>query len=123
MIEHGGLGFVDEVLYKSGFAPGNISARYRNEQLLLRELIREATLRRRKDMPEDEVLQRATHIRPESTSNFTRIDAGAEYFIGSCLYARGEPAASKYLRRAIAGNPFHVKAWAKLFSGWMHYRA
>jgi glycosyltransferase involved in cell wall biosynthesis len=121
LIEIGDLAFIDDVLYETAFAPGDISARYRDKQLLLRDLVFEATQRRRSGLPEDDVLRRAALVRPEPEGNFKRIDAAAEYFIGSCLYAKGDPAAVHYLRRAIAGEPFHLKAWAKLlFSSVLH---
>lgn len=114
LIEVGGLAFVEDVLYQSSFGPGDISARYRAQQLMLRDLIHETTLRRRGGLPEGEVLQRAAQIHRRTVPDFQRIDAGAEYFIGSCLYARDDPAAAEYLQRAIAGDPFHFRAWAKL---------
>jgi len=122
LIEVGGLAFVDEVLYETGFAPGDISARYRDKQVLLRDLILEATQRRRSSLPEDDVLRRAALVRPDTEADFKRIDSAAEYFIGSCLYAKGDPAAATYLRRAIAGQPLHLKARAKLlFSRILHH--
>lgn len=121
MIEVGGLGFVEEVLYQSSFVPGAISARYRTQQLLLRDLISEATLRRRRGETEEAVLERAKSVRPGSGASDRRVDAAAQYFIGSCLMQRGDRAAAKYLRRAIAENPLHVKAWLKLLGGRLRY--
>ena len=122
LIEVGDLAFVDEVLYEAGFAPGDISARYRDKQFLLRDLILEATQRRRSGLPQDDVLRRAALVRPDREADFKRIDSAAEYFIGSCLYAKGDPAAATYLRRAIEGQPLHFKARAKLlFSRLLHH--
>lgn len=114
LIEVGGLAFVDEVLYQSSFERGSISARHRAQQLVVRDLIRETTLQRRTGISERDALDRAAQIRPGTASDFQRIDAGAEYFIGSCLYARRDPAAAEYMRRAIASDPFHFRAWVKL---------
>jgi glycosyltransferase involved in cell wall biosynthesis len=123
LIEVGGLEFVNEMLYQSGFTPENISARYRDQQVLLRDLIREATLQRRNGLSEDDVMFRSAGINPETSAQFNRTDAAAEYFIGSCLFARDDPAAAIYLRRVIAGNPFHLKAWAKLLGSRIRHRA
>lgn len=114
LIELGGLEFVNDVLYESGYAPGAISARYRPQQLLLRDLIREATLCRRRGEMDGAVLERAKLVRPETGPSHRRTDAAAQYFIGSCLMQRGDQAAAEYFRRAITENPFHLRARLKL---------
>lgn len=121
LIEAGDLAFIPEVLYQSCFTPGSISAVYRSQQLLLRELIREATLRRRRGQQENHVLARAAQIRPEDGMRGNSSNADANYFIASCLYSRRDPAATRYLRQTIAENPLHMKAWLKLLGG--HWRA
>ena len=123
LIEIGGLAFVDEVLYEASFAPGDISARYRDKELLLRDLILEATQRRRSGRPEDDVLRRAALVRPDTEADLKRLDSAAEYFIGNCLYAKGDQAAATYLRRAIAVEPSNLKAWAKLICSRILHRA
>jgi glycosyltransferase involved in cell wall biosynthesis len=114
LIEAGDLGFVEEVLYRSSFIPGDISARYRSQQLLLKELIREAALCRRRGETDNHILERARLVRPQSRERNRLNDAAAEYFIGSCLLQRGDRDAGRYLSRAVRGNPLHLKAWAKL---------
>jgi glycosyltransferase involved in cell wall biosynthesis len=116
LIEVGDLAFTEQVYYQVNFAPGSISGRYRAQQITLRELIREATLLRQVGKAEDKVLQQAAQVRPIPGNSYRLVDAGAQYFIGSCLYARGDPAAAAYLRRAIVGNPTHVRAWVKLLA-------
>ena len=116
LIEVGEMAFTEQVLYQVDFRPGSISGRYRAQQVLLGELIREATLLRHVGEAEDSVLQRAAEIRPIPGNDYRLVDASAQYFIGSCLYARGDPASAAYFRRAIAGNPAHVKAWVKLLA-------
>jgi len=123
LIEVGDLAFVNEVLYQVRFAPGSITARHRQQQMLLRDFIREATLLRRNGGSESDVLQQAAAIQPVKNENDKQIDADAEYFIGSCLHRRGDPAAAAYLRRAVAARPLHFRAWAKLISSRVRYRA
>jgi glycosyltransferase involved in cell wall biosynthesis len=121
LIEVGDFEFVREPLYQSSFAPGALSARYRAEQLLMRDLIREATLRRRRGETDDPVLQKASLIRPGRDKNTLQLDAAADYFIGSRLLQRGDKAATHYLLRAAKSNPLHLKAWAKLLLSKVRY--
>jgi hypothetical protein len=123
LIEVGGLAFVDEVLYQVRFSPGSITARHRPQQQVLRGLIREATLARRSGKPETEVLEQAAKVGPGNHETDRLGNADADYFIGSCLHRRRDPAAAAYLRRAIAARPFHMKAWAKLISSRVLHKA
>ena len=123
LIEVGDLAFVNEVLYQVQFSPGSITALHRPEQQELRGLIREATIARRRGEPETEVLRQAAKIRPAGQITDRLGNAEADYFIGSCLHRRRDPAAATYLRRVIKAKPFHLKAWAKLFSSRMLHQA
>ncbi len=114
LIELGKLEFHNEVLYQSRFAPSGVTAFYRPQQVVLRDLIRQTTLLRRNGEPEEQILRKAAAIRPEALRAKSGIDGSAEYFIGSCLYQRGDPAAATYLRKSISANPFNLKAWVKL---------
>lgn len=114
LIEVGSLGLVDEVLYQSRFAPGDLSARHRPQQMLLRDLIREATLCRREGHSEDALLQQAATVRGPAATAGKYAESRAEYFIGSCLLRRRDPAARRHLWRAVRQEPLHLKAWAKL---------
>jgi glycosyltransferase involved in cell wall biosynthesis len=120
--ELGGLAFIDEVLYQVRFAPGSITARHRPQQLLLRNLIQKATLLRRRGASEEVLLRQAATVGPIAGGNDKHIDSNAEYFIGSCLHVRGDPAATAYLRRVVAARPLHFKAWVRLLSSHMRNR-
>lgn len=123
LVEVGGLAFVDEALYQVRFGLGSITALHRPQQLLLRDLIREATLLRRNGQSEKSVLKQAAAVRNESNEGNRQSEADAEYFIGSCLHRRGDPAAELYLRRAVAASPLHFKAWAKLLHFHVRHKA
>jgi glycosyltransferase involved in cell wall biosynthesis len=110
----GEVEYLSEELYESRFSYDSISARQTARQAALRELIAEASRLRAVGASENEVLERAAHIRPSESVPSTQSDADIDYFLGSCLASRGDPAAKAYFLRALKKRPFSPKAWAKL---------
>jgi glycosyltransferase involved in cell wall biosynthesis len=121
LIEVGQLEFVKQALYRERIVPDSISSRNRASQLALKALIMEATKQRRCGESESDVLLRAATIQPGSDVANRNTEADAYYFIGSCLYARGDTSAAGYFRKVIRSNPLNIKAWVKLTSGWLRY--
>ena len=116
IVDFGGIEFTPEVLYQVRFNHDSITAQFGGQQRQLRSLIARAAHRRDRGEPEDDLLeQAATLARPVQRKGVSsRAVAGADYFIGSCLLARRDPAAGQYLRSALKRRPFSSKTWAKL---------
>lgn len=112
----GTLEYTTEVLYQVGFTHGCLSARFGEEQRQLRRLIAVATRARARGEPEDDMLATAAKVRGvgNSASAASDPDTDTDYFVGSCLSARGDARAHGYFRRVLRHRPFHIKAWAKL---------
>lgn len=104
---------VPEVLYIARVTPESISASARVEQQELAQLSREALRMRMEGRPDDEVVARATTIRPVSGRAFCRKARGL-YFIGETLRRNGDPRAVRYLRDATAACPLLLKSWLRL---------
>jgi glycosyltransferase involved in cell wall biosynthesis len=112
LYELGRFAALPTVLYQAKVAPTTISGYYRDEQVALTELIRAATRLRRNGKSEDEVLQKALFVRPQSKVESSRArKAAALYFVGACLRARKDPRARGYFGQAIRTWPMHLKAW------------
>ena len=118
----GSLVYTREILYQVGFTHDSLSARYGDRQRRLRAIIAEATRRRVEGKPEADLLERAVTIRKPNGGGAAH-SAGsaidADYFIGSCLAKRHDPAARRYLGRVIRRRPFHAKAWVKLIGSYL----
>lgn len=122
--EFGQLRYVNSVLLQIGYSHNCISARYGAQQRFLRQLIVESGRRRRAGGSEAGVLAQAEAIRPGKAGGPEASSADADYFIGSCLLQRADPAARGYLWRVIKGRPFMWRAWLKLsLSLLKHHRA
>jgi glycosyltransferase involved in cell wall biosynthesis len=105
---------VPEVLYRARLEPGALSGRYAREQRRLARLIRQAAAARRAGRDESALLAAAAKIRPRRRGGTRRGYAKGAYFIGSCLQGRDPAAARRYLLEAVANNPMHLRAWARL---------
>lgn len=110
----GEIEYLEDELYEVKFLHGSITATQRARQTKMRELIAEATRLRSMGESDHEVLQRASQVRPSSDRPSTETEADSDYFIGSCLALRRDPAARAYLFRAIKRRPWMSRAWAKL---------
>lgn len=97
MVELGTHLVVPEVLYEATLSPGSISGSRRREQ--------EAPV-----LKEAEALsERCRGLRAQP-----RRQADGAYFIGACLSREHPDLARRYLRQALALNPWHLKARLKL---------
>jgi len=112
LAERGSFGHVHEPLCRYQYSATNISARYRREQLALRDLICEATAARKQGLGDAHVLEQARAIGPARANPDAAADA--DYFVGSCLLARGDRRSRTYFLRALAARPLHAASWAKL---------
>ncbi|HWS73404.1 MAG TPA: hypothetical protein VN605_14925, partial [Thermoanaerobaculia bacterium] len=91
-----------------------ISSRHRAEQVetaTLSLLLRDASA----DAERDELLQRAAAIRPRRGTKRRRDEAGALYFIASCLRQQSNAKWRRYALRSLRRNPLQLRAWAILF--------
>ncbi|KEF42970.1 MAG: hypothetical protein ER33_03630 [Cyanobium sp. CACIAM 14] len=118
MVEHGPHRVVPEVLYEATLSPGSISGSRRPEQEAFHSLIVAATQARRDGREETPWLEQAEALsqrcRSTGPSARPRRQADGAYFIGACLAGERPEVARLYLRRALALNPWHVKARLKL---------
>ena len=108
----GRIVFVPEVLYEVHYAPGDISAVRRNNQIELTTIALQI-----RDRPADAntLLARARAIHPARGDSSKRRDAArALYFIASCLRRNGDPRFRQYARAALRKNPLHLRAWLLL---------
>lgn len=110
----GEVEYLPDELYESRFSYDSISARQTARQAALRELIAEASRLRGSGSSDADVIKRAASIRPSESHPATQSDADIDYFLGSCLASRGDPAARAYLLRSLRKRPLSIKAWAKL---------
>jgi glycosyltransferase involved in cell wall biosynthesis len=116
MVELGSHLVVPEVLYQATLSPGSISGSRRREQEEFHGLIVGATQARRSGQEESPWLAQAELLadRCRSAPPEPRRQADGAYFIGACLARQSPDLARVYLRRALALNPWHLKARLKL---------
>lgn len=107
-----------EVLYTMRVTPGSISTSSKTVQEKLAKLSLAAMHARVAGEDESAILARAAAIRPPFRQRRT-VRADGLYFIGETLRRRGDPAAARYLRRAIAARPWMLRAWIR----WMQAQA
>lgn len=113
MARFGGIEYTRETLYQVTFVHSSISARFAEQQRQLRRIIATATQRRQRSESEDDLLKSAAVIRGCRESGiFSPVPA--DYFIGSCLFALGNPKARYYFWRVLRCKPFMLKTWGKL---------
>ncbi|MGZ5443013.1 MAG: glycosyltransferase family 2 protein [Thermoanaerobaculia bacterium] len=107
-----------QVLYTMRVTPGSISTSSKTVQEKLAKLSLAAMRARAAGEDESPILAGAAAIRPPFPQRRT-VRADGLYFIGETLRRRGDPAAARYLRRAIAARPWMLRAWIR----WMQARA
>lgn len=113
--EVGELLFMQDVLLQTSFEIESLSGLYRKEQERTVQLIMECARRRRAGIAEDEILEKASRIRPtRKRFGRGRAIAKASFFVGGCLRLRDKVAARHYFARAIKAFPFHLKSWYRL---------
>lgn len=116
LVELGSHLVVPEVLYEATLSPGSISGSRRQEQEAFHALIVAATRARRSGQDEAPLLEQAEALsgRCRSAAPAPRRQADGAYFIGACLSRERPDLARRYLRQALALNPWHLKARLKL---------
>lgn len=104
----GRIAIAPEILYDAFLDYGAISSRHRREQIAS---VRIAAAIRDGGPPE-ELLERATQIRPSHSSDRNRKrESEALYFVASCLRRNGDPAWKRYVRDSLRTNPWQVRGW------------
>jgi glycosyltransferase involved in cell wall biosynthesis len=109
MAKLGKIAVVPRELYDATFHPRSISAVARDAQVRATRAIvamRDGNVAK---------LAEAAEIRPSAPAR--RGEAAGLYFIARCLRAQRNPAARRYLVRALRRNPLHWRAWAALVTG------
>ncbi len=116
MVELGSHQVIPEVLYEATLTPGSISGSRRREQETFHTFIVGATRARRAGLPEEPWLAKAAALSRECrlASRSPKREADGAYFIGACLATEQPDLARRYLERAVALNPWHLKARLKL---------
>jgi glycosyltransferase involved in cell wall biosynthesis len=104
---HGPIGILPDVLYEPTIDARSLSGLSRAEQVRLTAIA--VALR---DGGHTSLLDEAAAIIPARASRGG--EAAALYFIGKCLLRQNNPKWRRYLREAIARNPWHWRAWVSL---------
>ena len=116
LVELGKFGVIQQYYYDAVFHPYSISGNNADAQNELKSLIAEMIIRRQNNSSEQDLLQSASkiaHTRKTNTSN-----AGAFYFMGSCLLKTQPRASRAYFVKCLTEQPFHLKAILKLIRSW-----
>ncbi len=116
--ERGGFAFVPETLYHYRVTPSSISYGRRSVQAVYGRLGHQCKRARQAGEDEAPFLAGAAAIAGPNRRPKCRMDSvGGNYFIGSCLKARGDTRGNNYLWLAIWERPWYLRAWARLFLG------
>ncbi len=113
LAERGKFQVVPDILYNARVDPLGISSISRMLQMALGDLSRAATEVRRAGGDEEAILLKAAAIRPLRGKRNGAAAADGLYFIGEMLRQRSDPAARRYLGKAIAARPWMIKAWVR----------
>lgn len=114
MARLGRIAFVPEVLYEARVDAGAISARNRRQQI---ESARLALHLRDDDSNRESLLAEVAAIGHQRPRRSRSAEAGALYFMASCLRREGHPQWTRYARMALRRNPFFLRAWLLLLRG------
>jgi glycosyltransferase involved in cell wall biosynthesis len=119
LIDCGLLAELPDVLFEWGIDTGGISSASHDRQRRLAELAKLSYERRSRGQDDSDILQQAKQISWDPLPNELRISqrlalAGAEFFIGSQLFAVGDRRCRHYLWRAVRQRPWWLRPWAKL---------
>lgn len=114
LVERGEHRIVPEVLYEASWSPGSLSARNARRQERLRSHVCELAARRNSGEDEAGVLDDVKELRADGGPPGRRERARTLYFLGSCLRASGNPAASRYLLGALREYPLDLRPFWRL---------
>ncbi len=105
-----------EILYQARIGITDISSCNREFQEKIARLSLEALKKRLANQSENEILLRASKIRPKEKKRFygIRYSKGG-YFLGECLRKNGDiENAKKYFINSLRNNPFNIKSWCRM---------
>ncbi len=110
ILEHAEVACSTECLTRAIFSSSGLSARYKDQQHQLREIIAQAIKHRKSQSSEKSLLEQASKIRPQVGSSSTSTFDG-DYFIGKLLMENKSRFAQQYFIRALRQRPFSLKTW------------
>lgn len=111
-------------LYRASLAKNSISVLQREKQVLASSVILSCCLARKKVGNDKAVIKQYLSQQQEFSSQkltTRQSDAAYYYFIASNLFNKNLSSSLKYLKQTIKNQPFHIKAWCKLFWGLMKH--
>lgn len=120
MCEDGLIGYVDSVVYRYSFRPGNISTANEDLQSEFGRLGQACKQARRNGdsetplLDEAEILTRKIRDTKNTSSSSKPNLARGLYFIGAQLAAHKDRRAIGYLWQTIKANPLHWRAWFRM---------
>jgi glycosyltransferase involved in cell wall biosynthesis len=121
LAETGTFQVIEHVLYKARVLPSCISMLNKRHQEMISHLSLEALRARAAALPERDILERASQLRPGRLPKGTRrSESKGLYFIGECLRQNSDARSATYFKRAICRSPFFIKPWFRLIQ---HYLA
>jgi len=113
-----GFALLPETLYRCRIFPDGISARHVEEQSLLARLYKQAYWQRRRGVAPDEVLAKASFIRPGPyTGTSQKQHLSGNYFIGSMLRKNKDRHCLVYFSRELKQHPCSVRLWIAIVRG------
>jgi glycosyltransferase involved in cell wall biosynthesis len=105
----GSIVIVPETLYEARYETGAISAQRRDSQFALASI----SIRLR-DGGDAALLDEARALSSAPRPHKPRNEAGALYFLASCLRRNGDDRYRRYARAALRRNPLHFRSWLLL---------
>lgn len=109
---------IADVVYEATLTIGSITSQYRKQQVETARLILESARLRRDGASDEQVLAKASRIRPNGKRTIGRLErAKSLYFIGACLRQRRNPGANQYFQRAFLTHPLHLKSAFRVLAG------
>ncbi|HKO02924.1 MAG TPA: glycosyltransferase family 2 protein [Thermoanaerobaculia bacterium] len=109
LASRGAIVIVPEILYEARFETGAISAQRRDSQFALAAI--SIGLR---DGGDAALLDEARAVSSAPRPHKPRNEAGALYFLASCLRRNGDDRYRRYARAALRRNPLHLRSWLLL---------
>ncbi len=110
----GRIAFVPEVLYEARVDARAISTHNRGQQI---ESARLALRLRDDESNRESLLAEVAAIGSKQRPGSRTAEAGALYFMASCLRRENHPNWRRYARQALQRNPFLLRAWVLLLRG------
>jgi glycosyltransferase involved in cell wall biosynthesis len=123
LAELGKFQTLEQCLYKARLMPDSISSYNKHLQTAIGDLSIAALKRRTQRLSEEDLLERAGQIRPNTGSKQSaRRRAEWLYFIGECLRRNHDSRSSAYFVQSIRTYPLNVESWLRLVQTWIRAR-